>query len=159
MTDDDPTRETVSIPDKVELPRLLDFYELQDPEHTQIHEFYENLRKGELTTTQCTDCKALHFPPRIICPECTSDDLEYVSLPHTGELYSFTEVRGTAAIGMNSDTPFVAGVVDLGEIRLSARVDDARYDDLEIGDSVQLKIVEIDDSTDQDRVFYRFEPA
>lgn len=159
MTDDDLTRETVPIPDEVELPRLLDFYELQDPEHTQIHEFYENLHEGELTTTQCTDCEALHFPPRIICPECTSDNLEYVSLPHNGELYSFTEVRGTAAIGMNSDTPFVAGVVDLGETQLSARIDDAGYDDLRIGDPVQLKIVEIDDSTDQNRVFYRFEPA
>lgn len=159
MTDDELIRETVSIPDQVELPRLLDFYELQDPEYTQIHEFYENLREGELTTTQCTDCGAVHFPPRIICPECMSDDLEYVPLPHEGELYSFTEVRGTAAIGMNNDTPFVAGVVDLGNIRLSARVDDAGYDDLEIGDPVQLKIVEIDDSIEQERVFYRFEPA
>ena len=157
MTDEDLTRETISIPDQIELPRLLDFYDLQGPEDTQIHEFYENLNEGELTTTQCTDCQSLHFPPRTICPECTGDDLEYVPLPHTGELYSFTEVRGTAAIGMNSDTPFVAGVVDLGEIRLSARVDDALYNELEIGDSVQLKIVELDDSTDQDRVFYRFE--
>jgi uncharacterized OB-fold protein len=159
MTDDELTRETVSIPDQVELPRLLDFYELQDPEHTQIHEFYENLREGELTTTQCTNCAALHFPPRIICPECMSDDLEYVSLPHEGELYSFTEVRGTAAIGLNRDTPFVAGTVDLGEIHLSARIDDAEYNDVEIGDPVQLKIIDIDDATDQDRVFYRFEPA
>ena len=157
MTDDDLTRETISIPDQIELPRLLDFYELQDPEHTQIHKFYENLREGELTTTQCTDCQTLHFPPRIICPECTSDNIEYVSLPHTGELHSFTEVRGTAAIGMNNDTPFVAGVVDLGEISLSARVDNVEYDDLEIGDSVQLKVIELDDSGDQDRVFYRFE--
>jgi hypothetical protein len=54
--------------------------------------------------------------------------------------------------------PFVVGVVDLGDVRLSARIDDAAYDDLEIGDSVQLKIVDIDGPTDQDRVFYRFEP-
>ncbi|WP_424009304.1 Zn-ribbon domain-containing OB-fold protein [Haloferax denitrificans] len=155
----DVPRETVSIPTEIELPRLLDFYELQDAEHTQIHEFYENLRDGRFTTTECRECGELHFPPRIVCPECTSDDLEYVDLPHEGEMYSFTEVRGTSAIGMNDDTPFVAGVVDLGPVRLSARVDDASYEDLEIGSKVQLKIVEIDGPTDQERVFYRFTPV
>ncbi|MFC6763771.1 Zn-ribbon domain-containing OB-fold protein [Natrinema soli] len=159
MTNDDPPRETVSIPEEIELPRLLDFYELQDSEHTQIHEFYDNLRAGEFTTTRCEECKSTHFPPRIVCPECLSDGLEYISLPHTGEVYSFTEVRGTAAIGMNEDTPFVAGTVDLGDVLLSARIDDAGYDDLSIGDTVRLKIVEIDDTIDQDRVFYRFEPV
>ncbi|WP_247004184.1 Zn-ribbon domain-containing OB-fold protein [Halosolutus gelatinilyticus] len=157
MTDDDLPRKTVSIPDEIELLRLLDFYELQDPEHTRIHEFYDNLRAGEFTTTRCEECETVHFPPRIVCPECLSDDLEYVSLPHEGEIHSFTEVRGTAAIGMNEDTPFVAGTVDLGDVRLSARIDDAGYDDLSIGDPVRLKTVEIDNSIDQDRVFYRFE--
>lgn len=75
-----------------------------------------------------------------------------------GELYSFTEVRGTAAIGMNEDTPFVVGVVNLSDIRLSARIDDTEYDALTIGDPVRLKIVEINGPTEQNRVFYRFVP-
>ncbi|WP_096390557.1 Zn-ribbon domain-containing OB-fold protein [Halopenitus persicus] len=156
---EEPPRETVSIPNEVDLPRLLDFYDLQDAEHTGIHEFYDNLRDGDFTTTRCDACGAVHFPPRIVCPECLSDDLSYTSLPHEGTLHSFTEVRGTAAIGMTDDTPFVAGVVDLGDVRLSARIDDASYEDLEIGDPVRLKIVDIDGPTDQDRVFYRFVPA
>jgi len=155
----DPPRGTISLPDEVELPRLLDFYDLQDPEHTRIHEFYDNLRAGSLTTTQCTDCDAIHFPPRVVCPECLSDDLTYTDLPHEGTLTSFTEVRGTAAIGMSDDPPFVVGVVDLGPVRLSARVDDATYDELERGDTVQLKVMDIDGPTEQDRVFYRFEPV
>lgn len=43
-------------------------------------------------------------------------------------------------------------------MKLSARIDDASYADLEIGDAVELKIVEIDGPTDQERVFYRFKP-
>jgi hypothetical protein len=38
-------------------------------------------------------------------------------------------------------------------------VDDAKYEDLSIGDPVQLKIVDIDGSADHERVFYRFVPA
>jgi len=35
---------------------------------------------------------------------------------------------------------------------ITARIDDAKYEDLKIGDRVRLKIVELEDS----RVFYRF---
>ncbi|MFB6353998.1 MAG: zinc ribbon domain-containing protein, partial [Halobacteriales archaeon] len=59
-------RDTVELPETIELPRLLDFYELQTAEHTGIHEFYENLRDGRLTTTECDDCGELLFPPRIV---------------------------------------------------------------------------------------------
>ena len=152
-------RERVSVPEEVELPRMLDFYELQTEDQTKIHEFYEHLRDGQLTTTRCTDCETIHYPPRIVCPECTGDDLEYVDLPHEGELFAFSEVRGGLPLGLSEhDVPFVVGVVDLGPVRLSARIDDAAYGDLEIGDPVSLKIVEIDGPTEEDRVFYRFEP-
>ncbi len=157
-TDDEVPRRTVEIPERIELPRLLDFYDLQDAEHTRIHEFYDRLREGDFSTTQCEDCGALHFPPRVVCPECTSDDLEYVSLPHEGTLFAFSAVRGSGPLGM--ETPFVTGVVELDsvDVRLSARITDAEYDDLSIGDSVSLVVTEIEDGLDQQRVFYEFEP-
>ncbi|MGQ4557589.1 OB-fold domain-containing protein [Halobellus sp. GM3] len=151
-------RDVVEIPKTIDLPRLLDFYELQDEENTQISEFYDNLRDGRLTTTQCRDCGDLQFPPRIVCPECHSDDLEFVDLPDEGELFAFSTVRAGAPMGMESEVPFVTGIVDLGEVRLSARIDGAEYEDLSIGDPVELKIVEIDGPVDDERVFYRFEP-
>ena len=61
-------------------------------------------------------------------------------------------------MGMEDEVPFVTGIVDLGDVQLSARIDDAEYDDLAIGDPVELKIVEIDGPGDDERVFYRFEP-
>lgn len=151
-------RRRIEIPDTVELPRLLDFYELQQPEHTRIHEFYDNLRDGSLTTTACEHCEETYFPPRVVCPSCQSEDLTYVSLPHQGTLYSFTEVRAGAPIGMEDDLPFVTGIVELDDVRLSARIDDASLSDLDIGDPVRLTIVEIDGPEDYERVYYRFKP-
>lgn len=157
---DDPRRETVSVPNEVELPRTFDFYELQTAEHTEIHEFYERLRDGQLTTTECQDCDEIHFPPRIVCPNCMSDDVAYVELPHEGRLHVFSTVGGGLPLGLSEhDTPYVVGVVDLGPVKLSARIDNAEYDDLEIGDPVTLKIVDIEGPTEEARVFYRFEPA
>lgn len=152
-------RDRISVPDRIELPRLLDFYEYQTPEDTGIHEFYEHLRDGELTTTSCEDCDAVHFPPRIVCPECLSDDLAYVSLPERGELFAFSEVRAGAPLGMEEDIPFTIAIVDLGEVRLSARIDGASSEELEIGDSVELRIVDLDGPADHDRVWFRFVPA
>lgn len=157
-TDGEPPRRTVTLPERIDLPRLLDFYDLQDAEHTRIHEFYDRLREGSLSTTQCEDCGELHFPPRVVCPECMSDDLEYVSLPHEGTLFAFSTVRGSGPLGM--ETPFVTGVVELDgvDVRLSARIADAEYEDLSIGDSVTLVITEIEDDLEQQRVFYQFAP-
>ncbi|SFS12616.1 hypothetical protein SAMN05216559_4089 [Halomicrobium zhouii] len=155
MSDD---RDAVELPDTIELPRLLDFYELQTAEHTGIHEFYERLREGQLSTTRCSDCGDVQFPPRIVCPECHSDDLEYVDLPHEGELFAFSMVRAGAPLGMEDEVPFVTGIVEVGDVRLSARIDGADYDDLAIGDPVELNVVEIDGPADHERVFYRFEP-
>jgi uncharacterized OB-fold protein len=158
VTDGGTDRDVVEIPKTIELPRLLDFYELQNEATTEIVEFYDNLRDGQLTTTQCEECGELHFPPRIVCPECRSEDLEYVDLPHEGELFAFSTVRAGAPMGMEEEVPFVTGIVDLGPVKLSARIDDAEYDDLAIGDPVEMKIVEIDGPVDHERVFYRFEP-
>ena len=50
------------------------------------------------------------------------------------------------------DVPFCVGIVRIGGLLISARIDDTKYEDLEIGDKVRLKIVELPDN----RVFYRF---
>lgn len=152
-------REPVVVPDEIEMPRLLDFFELQTAEHTKIHEFYDRLAEGRLSTTECIDCSAVHFPPRIVCPECMSDQLEYVDLPNRGELFAFTEVRAGTPVGMEDEVPFIVGIVDLGDVRLSARIDHDSMEDLAIGDVVELKVVEVVGPADYERVFYRFEPA
>ena len=69
-----------------------------------------------------------------------------------GELYAFTEVRAGAPLGFVQDLPLCVGLVRIGGLLLSSRIDNARFDELRIGDRVQLKIVELEDG----RVFYRF---
>jgi uncharacterized OB-fold protein len=139
------------------LPFALDFYPLEAPEFTRIHPFFENLRKTRLTTTKCTKCGAVHWQPRVVCPKCNSDSLEWIDLPKEGELFAFTEVRAGAPIGFEEDVPFVTGLVRLKgtEILLTARIDGAKYGDLKIGDRVRLKVIVLPDG----RVWFRFTPG
>ena len=146
--------EKIKLQDKIKLPFMLDFYPLQDEKHTKISQFFKNLKEGRLTTTKCEKCGKLLWPPRIVCPECLSDKLEWVNLGTEGELYAFTEVRLGAPLGFVQDSPFCVGIVRIGGLLISARIDDTTYEKLKIGDKVQLKVVEFDDG----RVFYRFLP-
>jgi len=145
--------EKIKRPDTVKLPCMLDFYPLEDEKNTRISQFFKNLKEGHFTTTKCKKCGKVLWPPRIICPYCRSEELEYIDLGTEGELYAFTEVRLGAPLGFCQDVPFCVGIVKIGGLLISARIDNAKYDTLKINDKVILKIVELENDG---RVFYRF---
>ena len=142
----------VKRPETVKLPFMLDFYPLEDAKFTGISQFFANLKEGRLTTTKCKKCGKLLWPPRIICSNCFSNELEWVDLGREGELHAFTEMRVGAPLGFVEDAPFCMGIVKIGGLLISTRIDNAKYDELKIGDKLQLKIVELEDG----RVFFRF---
>lgn len=131
-----------------------DFYPLQGADQTRIHPFFENLKAGRLTTTKCATCGALLWQPRVVCPKCNGDAMEWVDLPSEGTLFAFTSVLAGAPLGMEKDVPFVVAVVQLEGValRVVARVDGAAYEDLRIGDPVALRVIELPDG----RTWFRF---
>jgi uncharacterized OB-fold protein len=145
-------RDKVTRPDTIKLPFMLDFYPLEEAKFTEISQFFQNLKQGKLTTTKCKKCSKPRWPPRILCPDCYSSDFEWIDLGTEGELYAFTEVRIGAPLGMVQDAPFCVGLVKVGNLTVSSRIDNAKYDQLHIGDKLKLKIVELPDG----RVFFRF---
>lgn len=144
---------------KAAVPYLLDFYPLQVEEHTRISAFFDGLREGRFTTTKCDGCGALHWQPRVVCPECLGDKLAWVDLPTEGTLFAFTALEKGAPMGMEQDVPFCIGVVELAAegrtLRILSRLDDCTYPELAIGDKVRLKVLDLQDG----RVFYRFAPV
>ncbi len=139
-------------PETIKLPFMLDFYPLEDAKVTGISQFFSNLREGRLTTTKCKKCGKLLWPPRIMCSNCLSNELEWVDLGKEGELYTFTDMRVGAPLGFVEDVPFCIGIVKIGGLLISTRIDDVKYDELKIGDRLRLKIVGLSDG----RVFFRF---
>ncbi len=94
------------------LPFLLDFYPLQDSKQTRLSPFFDALKSGRLTTTQCPSGH-LTWPPRVVCPHCHSEALTWVDLPHHGRIYAFSAVLAGPPMGIESELPFVVGLVDL----------------------------------------------
>ncbi len=135
-------------------PFLLDFFPLEGEEATRLARFYERLREGRLSTTRCRVDGELHWPPRVACPRCHGEDLEWLDLPESGRIYAFSAVLGAAPLGMESEVPYAVGLIDLdgAPLRLFGRIEGRPWSALAIGDRVSVEAYEVGDG----RVFYRF---
>jgi scaffold protein (connect acetoacetyl-CoA thiolase and HMG-CoA synthase) len=75
----------------------------------------ETPKRYNLGGSKCTNCGTVYFPPRAVCPACTShrQSIEkMVAFPLTGEgeVYSFTVVHD-AAEGFEMQVPYVVALV------------------------------------------------
>ncbi|MCL6597485.1 MAG: Zn-ribbon domain-containing OB-fold protein [Alicyclobacillus macrosporangiidus] len=112
------------------------------PRVTQfLKPFWDKLRQGVFTTTQCLDCGHTTFPPKFICPNCWSQNIRWIDLKGHGILRSFTEVWA-APLPFRHKVPYVLGLIDLDEgIRCLSELE-GRYEDYQPDQEVELIIRE-----------------
>ena len=150
-------------------PSTMDMWPIEAKEFNRVWPFYENLKQGRFTTTKCKDCGFVAYPPRVICPECYSENLEYVDLPKKGKVMVFSEeVKG---VPLGFQCPLIHAVIDLGADplrRFLTRIINCPGGALKQGDEVQLTIFEIPSMPIEkgkagtimtERVFFAFEPV
>src|SRR5579884_2201127 len=87
---------------------------LNDPfaDHT-TQPFWDAALEGRLTASRCTGCGTCLIPPQPRCFNCQGEDFEWVDLPGTGRIYTFTVVRHPLAPHLAEVVPFVSGVIEL----------------------------------------------
>jgi uncharacterized OB-fold protein len=135
-------------------PFLLDLFPLEEEKQTRLAAFYRNLREGRLTTTKCRADGTLAWPPRVVCPTCHTSELDWVDLPRDGRIYAFSAVLVGAPLGMESEVPFVVGLVEIPDVpfRLFGRIVGTPWQECRIGQRVRAEPYDLADG----RVFYRF---
>ena len=136
------------------LPYLLDFFPLEDSRYTGLTPFYDALREGRWVTTRCPRDGRWLWPPRLVCPHCHAEVLDWADLPKEGHLYAFSAVLAGAPLGMEADVPFVVGLVDLEGValRVFGRVVGKGWMECRVGERVRVEPYELPDG----RVFFRF---
>ena len=86
----------------------------------------------------CAECGAKFFPPRQVCTECKSTNLQPHEFDGHGELYSFTTLR-SAPMGYEDQLPYVVGMVKLDEGPIvEAQITDVNADALKIGQRMEM---------------------
>src|SRR5659263_119497 len=86
------------------------------PEHLGVTgPFWDGTKRHELMIPRCKQCDSLHFYPREQCPNCFSQDLEWVKVSGEARLHAFTVVHQPGHPGFNDDVPYVHAVIQLLE--------------------------------------------
>jgi uncharacterized OB-fold protein len=96
--------------------------------------FQRYLESGELSFQHCRSCSAAVFYPRVLCPYCGSEDLEWRESKGAGTVYT------TTMIYRRNET-YNVSLIDLDEgFRMMSRVEDTPQDEVQIGTRVSFEV-------------------
>ena len=108
--------------------------------------FWEATRENRLIIQQCKDCKKHIFYPRISCPHCFSDNIEWVEPSGKGTVYSFTVVENNPPSAFVNDLPYVVAVVKLEEgVQMLSNIVDCDPAEVKCDMPVQVTFEILDD--------------
>ena len=77
-------------------------------------DYNEALKQNKLLGLKCQTCGAITVPPKMVCRQCTSPDMEIVALKGTGKIKTFTTVY-VASEGRENEIPYTIVLVELDE--------------------------------------------
>ena len=72
------------------------------------------LKQDKIMGLKCGACGAITVPPKIVCRNCASSQLEPVTLKGTGKIRTFTSVF-VPAEGREKECPYIIVMVELDE--------------------------------------------
>lgn len=116
--------------------------------------FYNYLDKKQLMASKCDDCDQIFIPPRAICLNCHSEELNWFPLTGNGTVIAFTAVyigpTFMTAQGYDRTNPYLTGIVELEEgARISARLlgfDPKTPAEVRIGTPVFVDFIQIENN-------------
>ena len=87
--------------------------------------FWAGTREGRLVIQKCADCGKHVFYPRLVCPFCFSERLDWIEASGRGTVYSHTLVRNNPPSAFIEDLPFTIAIVELEEgVRMMTNIVD-----------------------------------
>lgn len=117
--------------------------------------FWDALKRREFVLQRCTSCGHHNHPPKIICPKCHAQKLEWSAVARTGTIYSYTVVYRPPIAAFKADVPYAVGLVDIDgtDVRLLSSIV-APVDQVKVGMRVELMF----DPVREDFTLFRFRP-
>jgi len=126
--------------------RLLPGEQISITTNTATEPFWQAAKEHRLTACQCGNCGHFRMPPTPVCPECSSFQMTWPTLPGTGEVFSYAICNRNPATG--EEFIYVPVVVELDGApgaRLIANVTGCDAQDVHIGMKVVVEWTPIND--------------
>ncbi|MFQ6113061.1 MAG: Zn-ribbon domain-containing OB-fold protein [bacterium] len=95
-------------------------------------------QRYRLEAAKCKSCGKIHFPPRLICPDCQSCDFHIVKLQDEGKVLTYTVIH-VAPQQFGTQTPYIVAIVELNDgVKITSQIVDCAPDEVNIGDKVKV---------------------
>lgn len=125
---------------------------MSEEKEITIQNYLEYVNEKKLMGSKCQKCSATYVPPRKLCIECNSTDLEWVEMSGKGKLAAFSCIGvGTTFMtnkGYSMKKPYCFSVIELDEGPMISGqllgVDESNPDSISIGTPVKLSFIETD---------------
>jgi hypothetical protein len=106
--------------------------------------YFGYLEAGDWRIQRCAGCGAHVFQPRVMCPNCGGERLDWVAPSGRGTVYSTTVIRRRPDRGGD----YNVALIDLDEgVRMMSRVEGLSPEAVGIGLTVKARIAEQDGAT------------
>lgn len=103
-----------------------------------IDQFYRFIGEKRIMAAKCKNCGSVILPPRPMCTNCLSTDLEWAELKPRGRILTYTVIH-VAPKEFEQNAPYAFGIVELEEgTRLPGTIKDVKFEDLKVGAEVEL---------------------
>jgi uncharacterized OB-fold protein len=103
--------------------------------------FWDGCKRHELLAPRCVACGRVRLPPLPMCPDCLSEEFNWVQLPNTGVVYTFTFVHHIVEPGLLEMDPYNIAVIEIDggdHLRIISNVVDTDEENMAIGMPVSV---------------------
>ncbi|MHA2393180.1 MAG: Zn-ribbon domain-containing OB-fold protein [Promethearchaeota archaeon] len=139
---------------------------MSEEKEITIQNYLEFINGKKLMGSKCQKCNATYVPPRKLCIECNSTELDWIEMSGKGKLAAFSCIGvGTTFMvekGYSMKKPYCFSVIELEEGPMVSGqligVDESKPETISIGTPVNLSFIETE-LPGETRVDLGFEPV
>ncbi|MEM3770537.1 MAG: Zn-ribbon domain-containing OB-fold protein [Candidatus Bathyarchaeia archaeon] len=107
-----------------------------------IEQFYKNISQKKLIGGKCRKCGKIHLPPRPLCDKCLSIEFEWVEMPKTGKLLTYTIIH-VAPTQFQNMAPYAVGIIQLENgVKIPGIIRNVPLDKIRVGMPLKMKFEE-----------------
>jgi uncharacterized OB-fold protein len=116
----------------------------------QTQPFWDAAREDRLVAPRCTTCGTFRLPPAPFCWVCQAQAVEWIELPGTGTVYTYTVVHHPLHPDLSAACPYISGVVELdgtqgAGARLLVNILDCDPREITVGTRVRIVFEHVND--------------
>ncbi len=112
--------------------------------------FWDAAHDGRLVAPRCQSCNTFRMPPSCRCHACRASTVDWVELPGTGVVYTYTITRHAFVGAAREAVPYIVAVVSLDDaepVRLITNIVNCPTEQVAIGMPVQAVFQPVSEQT------------